>query len=163
MCESASGCRLQSSYSTSIVLSSLKSNWHLDASCQLPVRWNWRIGIQNVKLTTICQLPIEWVNGNWQLAANFTDISHFFTICLKVSAWFFHLLCYKSGDWGHADDSNLCGIHCTCSWAIAAYKEIKQINFSVCSSVSFSFVLFYLGITNGQEEPLHCPRRRRRG
>ena len=37
MCESASGCRLQSSYSTSIVLSSLKSNWHLAASC-LPIQ-----------------------------------------------------------------------------------------------------------------------------
>ena len=34
----------------------------------------WRIGIYNVKLAAICQLPIEWANGNWQLAANFTDI-----------------------------------------------------------------------------------------
>ena len=27
-----------------------------------------------MKLAAICQLPIELVNGNWQLAANFTDI-----------------------------------------------------------------------------------------
>ena len=74
MCESASGCRLQSSYSTSIVVSSLKSNWHLAASCQLPIHTNRRISIwlpfagflssfycfkpSQIELASGCQLPV---------------------------------------------------------------------------------------------------------
>ena len=75
MCESASGCRLQSSYSTSIVLSSLKWNWHLAASSQLPIHTNRRISIwlpfagflssfycfkpSQIELASGCQLPIH--------------------------------------------------------------------------------------------------------
>ena len=74
MCESASGCRLQSSYSTSIVLSSLKSNWLLATSCQLPIHTNRRISIwlpfagflssfycfkpSQIELASGCQLPV---------------------------------------------------------------------------------------------------------
>ena len=73
MCESASGCRLQSSNSSSIVLSSLKSNWHLAASCQLPIHTNRRLSIwlsfagflssfycfkpSQIELASGCQLP----------------------------------------------------------------------------------------------------------
>ena len=75
MCASASGCRLQSSYSNSIVSSSLKSNWHLAASCQLPIHTNRRISIwlpfagflssfycfkpSQIELAPGCQLPIH--------------------------------------------------------------------------------------------------------
>ena len=69
MCESASGCRLQSSYSTSIVLSSLKSNWHLAASCQFT---------QTGELASGCRLPVSFLafivlnplKSNWHLAAS---------------------------------------------------------------------------------------------
>ena len=86
MCESASGCRLQSSYSTSIVLSSLKSNWHLAASCQLPIHTNRRISIwlsfagflssfycfkpSQIELASGCQLPIH-INRRISLPVSF--------------------------------------------------------------------------------------------
>ena len=69
MCESASGCRLQSSYSTSIVFSSLKSNGHLAASCQFT---------QTGELASGCRLPVSYLafvvlnplKSNWHLAAS---------------------------------------------------------------------------------------------
>ena len=94
MCESASGCRLQSSYSTLIVLSSLKSNWHLAASCQLPIHTNRRISIwlpfagflssfycfkpSQIELASGCRLPVSYLafivlnplKSNWHLAAS---------------------------------------------------------------------------------------------
>ena len=92
MCESASGCRLQSSYSLSIVLSSLKSNWHLDASCQLPIHTNRRISIwlpfagflssfycfkpSQIELASGCQVSylaffaLNPLKSNWHLAAS---------------------------------------------------------------------------------------------
>ena len=71
MCESASGCRLQSSYSTSIVFSSLKSNGHLAASCQLPIHTNRRISIwlpfAGFLSSFYCLNPLK---SNWHLAAS---------------------------------------------------------------------------------------------
>ena len=99
MCESASGCRLQSSYSTSIVLSSLKSNWHLAASCQLPIHTNRRIGNwlpfagflssfycfkpSQIELASGCQLPIH-TNRRISIRLPFAGfLSSFY--CLKPS------------------------------------------------------------------------------
>ena len=72
--ELASGCRLPVSYLAFIVLNPLKSNWHLAASCQLPIHTNRRISIwlpfagflssffcfkAQIELASGCQLPIH--------------------------------------------------------------------------------------------------------
>ena len=44
-----------------------------------------------MKLAAICQLPIEWINGNWQLAANFTDIILGKVTCFSVKTCIFFL------------------------------------------------------------------------
>ena len=70
----ASGCRLPVSYLAFIVLNPLKSNWHLAASCQLPIHTNRRISIwlpfagflssfycfkpSQIELASGCQLPV---------------------------------------------------------------------------------------------------------
>ena len=72
--ELASGCRLPVSYLAFIVLNPLKSNWHLAASCQLPIHTNRRISIwlpfagflssfycfkpSQIELASGCQLPV---------------------------------------------------------------------------------------------------------
>ena len=72
--ELASGCRLPVSYLAFIVLNPLKSNWHLAASCQLPIHTNRRISIwlpfagflssfycfkpSQSELASGCQLPV---------------------------------------------------------------------------------------------------------
>ena len=72
--ELASGCRLPVSYLAFIVLNPLKSNWHLAASCQLPIHTNRRISIwlpfagflssfycfkpSQIELASGCHLPV---------------------------------------------------------------------------------------------------------
>ena len=69
--ELASVCRLPISYLAFIGLKPLKSNWHLAASCQLPIHKNLRIGIwlpvansldfAYWHLDAVCKMPFHLV------------------------------------------------------------------------------------------------------
>ena len=64
-----SGWRWRVSYVALIVSNPLKSNWHLAASCQLPIHKNVRIGIWLPFADFLLSFNPYHLISNWHLAA----------------------------------------------------------------------------------------------